>query len=214
MRILVTGATGFVGRPLVKRLLERGHEIEAFSRDSERAAAVLPARCSVDGWHPPEGVSLTHLETLDAVVHLAGEGIADKRWSEARKRALYSSRVDTTRALVTAMRDLPAERRPRTFVCASATGYYGDRGDELLDEDSPPGSGFLPKTCVDWEKAAYAARDFGTRVVAMRTGVVLGRNGGALEKMLPPFRLGAGGRLGSGKQWMSWIHLDDLVELF
>jgi uncharacterized protein (TIGR01777 family) len=213
MRILITGATGFIGRPLVKRLLEKGHRIEVFSRDSEKAAAVLPARVGVDGWQPRRGVSLAHLEPLDAVVHLAGEGVADKRWSAARKRALYGSRIDTTRALVAALRDLPAEQRPKTFVCASATGYYGDRGEELLDEQSPPGSGFLPHICVDWEKEAFAARELGVRVAAIRTGVVLGRGGGALAKMLPPFRLGAGGRLADGKQWVSWIHLDDLIEL-
>jgi uncharacterized protein (TIGR01777 family) len=214
MRILVTGATGFVGRPLVRRLLAAGHEVEALSRDSEHAAAVLPARCRVDGWHPREGVSLEHLEPLDAVIHLAGEGIADARWSEERKQALYRSRIDTTRALVKAMTELPAERRPKAFVCSSATGYYGDRGDELLDEDSAPGQGFLSDICRDWEKEAFVAGAEGIRTVAVRTGVVLGRDGGALDKMLPPFRLGVGGRLGSGRQWMSWIHLEDLVELF
>lgn len=214
MRILVTGATGFVGRPLVRRLIEKGHEIEAFSRDSEAAAAVLPARCNVDGWHPRDGVSLAHLPPLDAVIHLAGEGIADARWTDERKKALYNSRIKTTRALVKAVEDLPPERRPKTFVCASATGYYGHRGDEVLDETSPPGSGFLPTICVDWEKEAFAAKALGVRTVAVRTGVVLGRDGGALEKMLPPFRLGVGGRIGPGTQWMGWIHLDDLVELY
>lgn len=214
MRILVTGATGFVGRPLVRRLIDDGHEIEAFSRDSEAAAAVLPARCRVDGWLPREGVSLAHLPPLDAVIHLAGEGIADARWTAERKKALYDSRIDTTRALVAAFAELEPERRPKTFLCASATGYYGDRGDESLDEDSPPGTGFLPRICIDWEKEAFKAEDLGVRTAAMRTGVVLGRDGGALDKMLPPFRLGFGGRLGSGKQWLSWIHLDDLVELY
>lgn len=214
MKILVTGATGFVGRPLVRRLLAAGHEVEAFSRDSEHAASVLPARCRVDGWNPRAGVSLAHLEPLDAVIHLAGEGIADARWSDGRKQALYRSRIDTTRALVKAMAELPAARRPKTFVCASATGYYGDRGDEELDERSAVGSGFLADICRDWEKEAFAAEAHGIRTVAVRTGVVLDRDGGALDKMLPPFRLGVGGRIGSGKQWMSWIHLDDLVELF
>jgi hypothetical protein len=213
MRILVTGATGFIGRPLVRRLLASGYEVEALSRDSEHATAVLPARCRVDGWNPREGVSLEHLDPFDAVIHLAGEGIADARWTEERKKALYRSRVDTTRALIEAMRQLPADRRPKTFVCASAIGYYGDRGDEEVDETSAPGTGFLADLCRNWEKEAFAADDLGLRTAVIRTGVVFGRDGGALDKMLPPFRLGVGGRLGSGTQWMSWIHLDDLVEL-
>ncbi len=214
MRVLVTGATGFVGRPLVKRLIEKGHEVEVLSRDSEAAAAVLPARCRVDGWHPREGVSLAHLEPLDAVIHLAGEGIADQRWTEQRKKALYNSRVETTRALVAALAELEQERRPKIFLCASATGYYGDRGDELLDETSSAGTGFLSNLCTNWEKEAFAAEPLDARTAVVRIGVVLGRDGGALDKMLPPFRLGLGGRLGSGKQWLSWIHRDDLVELF
>lgn len=213
MRVLVTGATGFIGGRLVRRLLGAGHEILALSRDSERAAAVLPARCRVDGWQPGERQSLAHLGALDAVVHLAGEGIADARWSEQRKRSLYRSRVDTTRALVAAIAALPSEHRPKVFLCASAIGYYGDRGDEPLDEASTAGTGFLAGLCRDWEREALAAGAHGVRAAAVRIGVVLGRGGGALARMLPPFRLGIGGRIGSGRQWTSWIHLDDLADL-
>lgn len=150
------------------------------------------------------------LTDADAIVHLAGEPIA-QRWTPEAKRRIRSSRVEGTQQLVQALASL--ERRPAVLICASAVGFYGLRGDEVLAESSPPGEGFLPELCVEWEKAAGLAEALGVRVVSIRTGVALGTEGGALAKMLGPFRWGLGGRLGSGRQWMSWIHVADLVRL-
>ncbi|HYP14725.1 MAG TPA: TIGR01777 family oxidoreductase, partial [Bryobacteraceae bacterium] len=149
------------------------------------------------------------LQGMDAVIHLAGEPVS-QRWNREVKRRIRESRVTGTRALVAAMRKIP--KPPQTLVSASAVGYYGDRGEELLNESSPPGAGFLPEVTVDWEHAALDAQALGVRVVPLRIGIVLG-SGGALKMMLPPFRMGVGGPLGSGRQWMSWIHVDDLVDL-
>jgi uncharacterized protein (TIGR01777 family) len=212
MRVVVTGATGFVGRPLVRALLDAGHAVTAWTRDPARAAEALPAACAVARWDG--AAAAAGLRAAHAVVHLAGAGIAERRWTAAHKRAVHESRVAGTRALVRGIAALPPAERPQTLVGASAIGWYGDRGDEVLDESSPPGRGFLPDVCRAWEAETLAARDLGLRVVVLRTGVVLGARGGALRAMLPPFRLGVGGRLGSGRQWMSWIHLDDLVGLY
>ena len=214
MRIAVTGATGFIGRHLVRRLLRDGHDVTVLSRDPASAVDV-PAACHVARWDPAAGVAgATAIAGAEAVVHLAGESVAGGRWTEARKRAIRDSRVAGSRALVEALAALPADRRPRTLVAASAIGLYGDRGDEALDEAAPRGSGFLADVCAAWEAETAAAADAGLRTVIVRIGIVLGRDGGALQTMLPLFRLGAAGRLGSGRQWMSWIHVDDLVELF
>ncbi len=215
MNVLVTGATGFVGKPLVRRLMKAGHTVTVLTRDPRRAAKLLPARVRCERWEPGrDGLDENLLKGMDAVVHLAGEGVADARWSEARKRAIVASRVDSTRAIVDAVAKLPAAERPRCLVSTSAIGIYGDRGDERLEESSSNGEGFLADVCVAWESEAQAAVRLGVRTVIIRVGIVLGSQGGALAKMLPPFRLGAGGRLGAGNQWMSWIHIDDLVELF
>lgn len=214
MKIVVTGATGFVGRPLVARLLENGHEVIAWTRDPERARASLPALCATDSWQPHGATPPERLRGVDAVVHLAGESVAGSRWTEARKREIRSSRIDGSRSLVDAVATLPAAERPRALVSASAIGFYGDRGDEPLDESSAPGDGFLADVCRDWETEVARAGALGVRTVSIRIGVVLGKDGGALQAMLPPFRLGAGGRVGPGTQWMSWIHRDDLVALF
>jgi uncharacterized protein (TIGR01777 family) len=149
----------------------------------------------------------------DAVVHLAGEGVADRRWTPARKEAILRSRVDGTANLVAALAQLPPRARPRTLIGASATGWYGDRADDWLDESAPAGSGFLADVCRAWERETLAAASHAVRTVVLRIGVVLGREGGALPKLLPPFRLGLGGRLGTGRQWISWIHVDDVVGL-
>lgn len=202
MRITITGASGFVGTRLLTRLLADGHKLEVLGRRKPRADAGFTPWDALDG-EP-------RLPPSDAVVHLAGEPVA-QRWTPNVKRRIRDSRVEGTKALVAAMARL--DPRPATLICASAVGYYGNRGDETLTETSPPGRGFLPETCVGWESAAESASQHGIRVVRLRIGVVLGREGGALAKMLPAFRLGAGGPLGSGRQWMPWIHADDLLGL-
>jgi len=213
MKVVVTGATGFVGPPLVRDLLAAEHAVTALSRDAARAVRRLPARCRVLTWDAAGPLDPGALRGADAVVHLAGDGIADARWSAARKRAIRGSRVDTSAALVHAIGQLAATERPRVLVSASAIGWYGDRGDAALDENSAGGTGFLAEVCRDWEQAVFTARALNVRTVAVRIGVVLGRDGGALTPLLPLFRLGLGGRVGSGRQWFSWIHLQDLVGL-
>ncbi len=206
MRITLTGATGFVGTRLVNRLLAAGHEITILSR---KARAGSSPRYVV--WNPErQDAPAAAFDGCDAVIHLAGEPVA-QRWNDAVKRRIRDSRVEGTRKLVRTLSRLPV--KPQVLISTSAVGYYGSRGDEALTEESAPGEGFLPEVCVEWEKEAAAAEAFGIRVAAIRVGIVLGR-GGALDQMLPAFRLGAGGRLGSGKQWMPWIHLDDLVSLY
>jgi uncharacterized protein (TIGR01777 family) len=214
MNLVVTGATGFIGRRLVRRLLAAGHGVTALTRDAARAASVLPVRCACATWDPRGRIDAAALRGRDAVVHLAGEGVAAERWTPPQKLAIRESRVGGTRTLVQAIAALPAAERPRTLVAASAIGYYGDRRDEELDEDSPPVSDFLGEVCQAWEREVFAARAHGLRAAAVRIGVVLGKDGGALERILPPFRLGLGGRLASGRQWMSWVHVDDVVGLF
>ena len=211
MKILITGATGFVGRQVVLYLRDRGHTIVVLTRDAEKAPVRLPIACPVFSWpgadQPPPREAFAG---VDAVVHLAGENIIN-RWTASRKKEIIKSRVESTRQLVTAMQNL--NDQPKVFVCASAIGYYGDRGDESLDESAEPGEGFLPDLCWQWEEAARQAEASGIRVVSLRIGVVLGHDGGALLPMLPPFRMGLGGKVGSGKQWMSWIHVRDLAGL-
>lgn len=205
MQYVLTGATGFIGRALRRRLTAEGDQWRLLTRRPSGAADEI-------AWNPlSEAAPREALEGADVVVHLAGESVA-QRWSGEVKRRIRDSRVLGTRNLVAGLAEL--ERRPKALVCASATGYYGDRGDEELVETSGPGTGFLAEACVEWEREAHAAEWLGMRVVRVRTGVALGQGGGALAKMLPPFKMGAGGRLGDGRQWMSWIHLDDLVSLF
>jgi uncharacterized protein (TIGR01777 family) len=213
MKVVVTGATGFVGTALVRELVAAGHSVTALTRDVERSERRLPARCHVLAWNPAGAIDLSALGGADAVVHLAGEGIADARWTVARKRAIRDSRINTLVALVRALDQLDTSVRPRVLVSASAIGWYGDRGDTLLDEHSSPGTGYLADVCRDWEQAVFDAQALDLRTVAVRIGVVLGRDGGALKPLLPLFRLGLGGRVGSGRQWFSWIHLQDLVAL-
>jgi uncharacterized protein (TIGR01777 family) len=214
MTIAITGATGFVGRRLVAQLLAAGHRVVALTRSRRSAERVLPVRCGVVEWDPERGaLAAEALAGADAVVNLAGAGVADARWSAERKSLIRRSRVDTTRALVRAIGELSTANRPRVLVSASAVGFYGERGDELLDERASEGAGFLAEVCAAWEREAFAADALGVRTVVVRIGVVLGRGGGALARVVPPFRLGLGGRIGSGRQWMSWVHLDDLVSL-
>lgn len=208
MTVLVTGATGLIGRSLLSQL----KEVRVLSRDASRAALALPAGKGreVLGWDGTTPPAPEVFEGVSAVVHLAGEPVGDGRWSESRKRAIRESRVLGTRSLVDGMR---AASRPPVLVCASAVGIYGDRGDEIVDEASAPGTGFLAEVCVEWEREARCAEVLGVRVVLLRTGVVLDRLGGALPRMLMPFRFGLGGPLGSGRQWLPWIHLDDVLGL-
>lgn len=209
MQALVTGGTGFVGRQLLG-LLDRP---VVLSRDAGRAQrAVGSAAGRVIGWDPLAGPPPAEaFDGIDVVFHLAGESVAEGRWTAAQKARIRDSRVIGTRNLVAGI--ARAEARPRVLVSASAVGYYGDRGDEELTESSSPGNDFLAEVCQAWEREAVAAESHGLRVVLARTGIVLGQ-GGALAKMLTPFKLGAGGPLGNGKQWMPWIHVADLARLY
>jgi uncharacterized protein (TIGR01777 family) len=209
VKIAITGASGLIGRRLLKILAREGHTLHALSR---HAGANLPPGVRLSVWDPrKEEPPEEALREADAVVHLAGENVA-QRWTADARRRILESREASTRSLVRALAKLP--RRPSVLVCASAVGYYGSRGDETLTEASAPGTGFLTDVCVAWEREAQAAEALGMRVARMRTGVALDPRGGALKKMLPPFRMGAGGKLGGGRQWMSWIHLDDLAALY
>lgn len=213
MKVVITGASGFIGRRLVRRLLNDGHEVVALSRDPQRAGLALPATCLVRAWSQDSRVLSRVLAGVDAVVHLAGTGVAEGRWTPARKAAIRNSRVHGTSALVDALATLPRASRPRTLVAASAIGFYGDRADSVLGEPAVNGDGFLAEVCKAWEQQIFRAEELGVRTIALRIGIVLGA-GGALAAMLPLFRLGAAGRLGDGRQWMSWIHLEDVVRLF
>lgn len=212
MRVLVTGATGFVGRALVARLARSGWQVVAWARAAERARAALGAGVEVVDAAGGAPALAAVVDGADAVCHLAGEPLVGERWTEARRRALVASRTETTRAVVEALR--AATVRPRVLVSASAVGIYGDTGDRAVDETAGPGEGFLAELCVAWEASARAAESDSIRVSLARMGVVLGRGGGALAKMLLPFRMGVGGPVGSGRQWMSWVHLDDLTAMW
>jgi uncharacterized protein (TIGR01777 family) len=204
MRILVTGSSGLIGSALLPVLRASGHDVEPLLRTGAARDTGAPT------WDPATGqIDPAALAGIDAVVHLAGENIASGRWTAAKKSRIYSSRIDGTRALVDALRALTS--RPPVLIAASAIGYYGHRNADVVDEDSAPGAGFLAEVVRDWEAAATPAAQAGIRVVHLRFGVVLSAAGGALAAMLPPFRLGVGGPLGSGTQFMSWIAIDDAV---
>jgi uncharacterized protein (TIGR01777 family) len=207
MRALITGATGFIGR----RLLARISEPVVLTRDPARARGAL-ARATLFPWDPLAGPPpAAAFRDVQAVFHLAGEPVAQGRWSTSKKERIRASREVGTSNLVKTLAELAV--RPSVLVSASAIGYYGARGDEPLDESSAPGHDFLADVCRSWESSSAAATRLGIRVVNPRIGIVLGRGGGALAKMLTPFKLGVGGPLGNGRQWMSWIHIDDLVGL-
>lgn len=206
MKILMTGATGFIGQALCKVLAAEGHEFHVLSR---RPESVRLPYAKAFRWNPEtETPPAEAWDGVEAVIHLAGEPVAAKRWTEEQKRRIRDSRVLGTRNLVKGMQQ--AAKAPNVFVSSSAVGFYGNRGSEKVDERSAPGTGFFPDICTAWEHEAEQARTFDTRVVLVRIGVVLG-DGGMLEKILLPFKLGVGGRLGSGNQWFPWIHLDDIV---
>ena len=201
MRILVSGASGLVGRALTPFLEKAGHEVTPLVRG--------PAQPGVR-WDPSTGIrEMEAAEGFDAVVHLAGENIAQGRWNAAKKFRIRGSRVDGTRSLAASLASL--SQPPGLMVCASAIGYYGDRGAISLDETASPGEGYLPEVCREWEAAAGPAASNGIRVVHLRLGVVLSPDGGALVKMLLPFKMGVGGKVGDGRQYMSWVSIDDVV---
>jgi hypothetical protein len=207
MHILITGGTGLIGRRLCQALLAEGHELTVFSRKpdsvAEKCGAGVHAIGSLSEWRPSMA--------FDAVVNLAGEPIVDQRWTDKRKQVLWDSRISLTEELVRRMS--AAERKPAVLLSGSAIGYYGGRGDEVLDETSSAGTDFPARLCVGWEAAAREAESLGVRVCLQRTGLVLSKEGGLLGRMLPPFRLGMGARVGDGRQWMSWIHIDDLIAI-
>lgn len=205
MRILVTGATGLIGRHLLRNL---ENAVVLSRRPSEARMSLGPVEAYL--WEPEAGPAPSEaLRGVEVVFNLAGEPVSEGRWTDEKKRRIRNSRVVGTRNLVAGLAAL--ERRPRVLVSASAVGYYGDRGDEELHEHSAPGHGFLAEVCADWEHEAMAASQFGIRVVCVRIGIVLAPDGGALARMITPFRLGIGGRLTSGRQWMPWIHIKDVA---
>ena len=206
MRATVTGATGFIGRALCARL----EGAVALARDPERALR-LPGVGSAERWDAESELPRAAIEGADVMFHLAGEPIAGGRLGAAHRRRVWASRVDGTQRVVDAI--ARAEAPPKVLVAASAVGFYGSRGDEVLAEDAPAGEGFVAELCQAWEAEARGAERLGVRVVSLRSGIVLGRGGGALARMATPFRLGVGGRLGSGRQWVAWVHLDDEVGL-
>ena len=210
MRVTVTGATGLIGTRLVRALRERGDEVTVLSRKPQRAGEALGVEAAA--WQPhAEFAPAEALAGRDGVVHLAGENIA-QRWTDEAKRAIHTSRELGTRNLVAGLR--AAEPRPGVLVSASGVDYYGDRGDEPVTEEAPPGDNWLAEVCVAWEREAAAAEELGVRVVRLRTAIALDKGGGALAKMLPFFRLGVGGPVAGGRQYMPWIHADDLVAMY
>lgn len=204
MKILISGASGLLGTNLIPALRAQGHDVFKLVRKAPQADDEIQ-------WDARTGFSdaeKARLDNFDAVIHLAGDNIASENWSDEKKKKIRESRVLGTKVLVDALKD--AQNPPRTFISASATGFYGDGKEAILTEDIPKGEGFLPDLCDEWEQEARKAESF-ARVVLMRTGIVLAKDGGALEKMLTPFKFGVGGTIGSGKQWMSWIALDDEI---
>lgn len=212
MKVAVTGATGTLGRAVVEALRDRGDEVTALSRDAAGAREKLGEGVQALEWKAPksEVPPAEALSGQDAVVHLLGEPVA-QRWSESAKKEIRDSRVLATRNLVAALRDLGEAARPSVLVSQSATGWYGPRGDERVEESEPAAGDFLARVCFEWEAEARKAEELGLRVALTRTGVVLSEDGGALEKMLPPFKLGVGGPVAGGNQYVPWVHTDDIV---
>lgn len=220
MKILITGATGFIGRALCIALVKEGHDLVVMTRDIKKARLTVPVPHYAIAWpENPEKApilaagDLAVLKSVEGVIHLAGESIAARRWTPEIKTRIRQSRQDGIRNLIHIFNEAK-NNQLQVFITASGVGYYGDSADVVLTEASPPGTDFLAQVCQDWENSLFNSLFKTTRKVALRIGVVLGKGGGALEKMLPAFQAGVGGELGSGKQWMSWIHLEDLVHIF
>jgi uncharacterized protein (TIGR01777 family) len=212
MNVTVTGATGLIGTKLVRVLRTRGDHVTVLSRSPQKAGAALGVEAAA--WDPMAGAAPAEaLRGRDAVVHLAGEPVA-QRWTDKSRRAIRESREVGTRHLVDGLRAVPDDQRPGVLVSSSAVGFYGRHGDEPVPESTPAGDDFLAGVCLAWEREADAASALGARVVKIRTGVVLDKNGGALKTMLPPFRLGVGGPVAGGDQYLPWIHVDDLVAMY
>jgi uncharacterized protein len=212
MKVVITGATGFLGRALATQLLAGGHEVVALTRSAEKGRKRLGPGVEVLEWRPPVlGAWADTFSTVDGVVNLAGEPIVNKRWTKEQKERIVASRVDATRAVVEAIKR--ADPRPKVLVNQSAIGYYGSQGDTILTEKSPPGNDFPAYVVERWEAEARPVEEAGVRLVILRTGIVLGKGGGALPPMLLPFRVFAGGTMGEAGQWFSWIALDDEIEL-
>jgi len=212
-KIVITGATGSIGRRLVDELVSRGDEVTIFSRKPEEAEKKIANESLFVKWDylkPDEWKK--YLNGTDAVVHLAGANLGARRWNEEYKKLAYDSRIISTRNLVEAIKSV--EQKPKAFICASAVGIYGDRYDEVLDETSSLGNDFLAKLCRDWEKEAEKVEELGIRRVSVRTGLVLLKDEGVLKKLLLPFKLFVGGPLGNGKQWVPWLHIDDMVGIY
>ncbi len=212
MRVLMTGATGLIGKETGKRLIDAGHSITVLARDEDSARKQLPFPAKIFKWDIGQDVPQAALKDIEAVIHLAGEPIANGRWTAEQKKKIHDSRVKGTRELVSAI--LGSKTKLKAFVLGSAIGLYGDSGDTVLDESSPKGKGFLADVVQDWEAQVEPLSGTGARVVKVRTSVVFSRHGGALEKIIPLFERGVGGQLGNGQQWMSWIHIDDISRLF
>ena len=215
MRVLVTGGTGLVGRLLVKKLCDRGDHVVLLSRRPDVARQQASASCTVVGGDPAvPGLWTDAVAECDAIVNLAGEGIFNRRWSPEFKDLIRTSRLRSTDNVVAALARAKTAQLPgKTLINASAVGIYGPHGDEVLTEEALPGNDFLAGVCMEWERAAQAASAHGARVVLLRTGIVLDQHGGALAQMLTPFKMFVGGKVGSGRQWMSWIHNEDEVGL-
>lgn len=212
MNVVIAGATGFIGRALCRRLAAAGHTLTALTRNPQKAVGLFPPGTRVLAWATEQaGEWQQVVAEAEAVVNLAGESIAGGRWTDEYKQRIRQSRLDTTRGIAAAMvvDDAPG----RVLLNASAVGYYGDRGDAVVTEQTPFGNDFLARLCVDWEAEALQATAAGVRVVLMRTGIVLGEDGGVLAKMVPPFKWFVGGPLGLGRQWVPWIHIDDQLEM-
>ena len=212
-KILITGGTGSIGSKLVKKLVRRGDKVSLFTRDIRKAKKLVPDATEYIEWdysYPEKWKYF--LEHKDVIIHLAGLNLGSKRWNQEFKKKAYNSRIISTRNLIEAVKSV--EQKPEAFICSSAVGYYGDRGEEILTEDSEPADDFLAKLCIDWEKEAAEVEKFGVRRVSIRTGLVLDKNEGLLKKFYLPFKMFIGGPLGNGNQWFPWLHIDDIVGIY